>query len=159
MRLLLERTIELLKIQVKENLRLINENQSKFAEMLKDPAAEETKREFEACYAENKKLLIENNDFINLQLMLIDFLDKHKASAALSDDLQQETGENLAEVPIDEDIIFDMTVSEELEFDQLHPLFGNNSFFDKLVGYYTSVEAYEKCSELYKMRDLFTSAR
>ena len=155
MKLLLERTIELLKMQVRENLRIIDENQSRIQEMIKKPVSEEERAEFEACYEENKKLLLENNDFVNLQLALIDFLEKHKTSSALTDEIQ----EDILAFPIDENIIFDMTVSEELTFDNLHPLFGDDKFFDKLVRYYTSIEAYEKCSELYKVRDLNMSAR
>jgi hypothetical protein len=148
MKLLLERTIELLRTKVRENLRIIDENQSRITEMLKNPVSEEEKMEFEACYTENKKLLIENNDFVHLQLVLNDFLEKHKSSSALSDELLDES----IEFPIDENIIFDMTVSEELAWDNLHPLFGDDKFFDKLIRYYTSIEAYEKCSELYKTR-------
>lgn len=155
MKLLLERMIELLKTQVKENLRLIEENQSRIMELIKKPVSGEEKEEFEACYAENKKLLIENNDFVSLQLVLIDFLEKHKSSHALSDDYI----EDISDFPIDENIIFDMTVNEELAFDNLHPLFGDENFFEKLVSYYTSVEAYEKCSELFKTRELYMSAR
>ena len=153
MKLLLERTIELLKMRVRENLRLIDENQARIKEMLKKPVSDEEMEEFETCYAENKKLLIENNDFVNLQLSLIDFLEKHKTSSALTDELQDE----FPDFSIDENIIFDMTVSEELAFDNLHPMFGDEQFFDKLVKYYTSIEAYEKCSDLFKVRDLYPS--
>jgi len=155
MKLLLERTIELLKKQVRENLRLIDENHSRIMEMLNKALSEEEKEEFKACYTENKRLLIENNDFVNLQLMLIDFMEKHKSSNVLYDELQEE----MPEFPIDESIIFDMTVSEELPFDNLHPFFGDDKFFDKLIGYFTSIEAYEKCGELFKARDLHMSAQ
>ncbi|MBN2481212.1 MAG: hypothetical protein JXB19_05700 [Bacteroidales bacterium] len=155
MRLLIERTIELLKLQIKENLRLINKNQAKIVEMLKKPVSDEQKLVFEQCYTANKKMLIENNDFINLQLTLSNFLEKHK----LSDETLDEIPEELPGLPDDENIIFDMTVSEELQFDNLHPCFDDDEFFNRLIEYYTAVEAYEKCSELYKLRNLNLSAR
>ena len=155
MRLLIERTIELLKLQVQENLQLINKNQAEIKALLKQPVSEEQKQVFEKCYLTNKKLLIENNDFINLQHTLISFLEKYKTSDALEDEVPEED----CELPDDDNIIFDMTVSGELRYDNLHPCFEDDDFFSKLIDYYTSVEAYEKCSELYKVRNLFPSAR
>lgn len=155
MRLLIERTIELLKMQVKENLRLINKNQAKITEIRKQPVSKEQKKEFDKCSADNKQLLIENNDFINLQHTLAKFLEEYKTSDVLGD----KTTEDYCELPEDESIIFDMTVSGELKFDNLHPYFDDDDFFNKLIHHYTSVEAYEKCSELFKVRKLYLSAR
>ncbi len=155
MRLLIERTIELIKLHVKENLRLINKNQTKIAEIRKQPVSEEQKKLFDKCSADNKKLLIENNDFANLQHTLANFLEKYKTSDILNDKIP----EGYCDLPEDESIIFDMTISGELKFDNLHPYFYNDDFFNKLIHHYTSVEAYEKCSELYKVRKLYLSAR
>ncbi|MBN1157841.1 MAG: hypothetical protein JXA61_00545 [Bacteroidales bacterium] len=155
MRLLIERMIELLTLQIQENLRLINKNQAKIVEMLRNPVSDEQKLDFEERSAENKKMLIENNDFINLQNTLSGFLEKYKPS----DEYLNEISEELTGLPDDENIIFDMTVKEELQFDNLHPCFDDDEFFNRLIEYYTSVEAYEKCSELYKLRNLHLSAR
>lgn len=155
MRLLIERTIELLKLQVKENLRLINKNQTKIAEIRKQPVSEEQKKIFNKCSADNKQLLIENNDFANLQHALANFLEKYKTSDILSNKIP----EDYCDLPEDKSIIFDMTIDGELKFDNLHPYFDDDDFFNKLIHYYTSVEAYEKCGELYKVRKLYFSAR
>jgi len=139
MKLLIERTIELLKLQVKENLQLINQNQSRLLEIMKLPVTNRKKQVYEECYEANMKLLGENNDFITMQLNLIDFLEKYKDSTVLSDEVPEE----YLELPEDENVIFSMTVDGELVFDRHHPLFSNNDFFTKLINYYTSIEAYE----------------
>ena len=155
MRLLIERTIELLKLQVRENLQVINENQSKILELLKLPVSEKKKAIYEECYGQNIKLLSENSDFISMQLTLRDFLEKHKESPALQNDVP----EDFIEVNDDENIIFEMTVNDELKYDKLHPLFEDDVFFNKLIRYYTSIEAYEKCSELFKSRKIYISSK
>ncbi len=147
MRHLIERTIELLKLQVRQNLDKINLNQSRIKELFEKQNSDEQKKSFELFYAENKKLLTENNEFINLQLNLITFLEKNKDSAALNDG-GETLSEQTFELPSDEALIFDMTVQGELAFDEHHPLFLDEDFFNKLMRYYTVAEDYERCSEL-----------
>jgi len=155
MKLLIERTIELLNLQVKENLQLINKNQSRLLEIMKQPFSGKKKQQYEECYDTSMKLLCENNDFMTMQLSLIDFLEKYKESAMLSDDVPQE----YLEMPEDEEIIFTMTVDGELKYDCHHPMFGNSDFFDRLIGYFSSIEAYEKCSELNRTRKTSFSSK
>ena len=155
MKLLIERTIELLKMQVKENLQLINQNQSRLLEIMKQPVKSRKKKVYDECYEANMRLLGENNDFITMQLNLIDFLEKYKDSEILSDEVTEE----YLELPEDENVIFSMTVEGELKFDNHHPLFSSNEFFNKLISYYSSIEAYEKCSELFQTRKTAFSSK
>ena len=80
---LIQKTISLLKLKVKSNLELINKNQVKIKEILKEPNSSKRTTSFEEHYETNKSLLAENNDFINIQLTLINFLEKYKDSLIL----------------------------------------------------------------------------
>lgn len=155
MKLLIERTIELLKLQVKENLQLINQNQSRLIEITKQPVSLKKRHLYDECYEANMKLLCENNDFMAMQLSLMNFLEKHKDSTALSDEVPHE----YLEMPEDEEVIFTMTIDGELNYDCHHPLFEDNNFFNKLIRYYSAIEAYEKCSELNKTRKTSFSSK
>ena len=52
-------------------------NQKVIKELLKQPNTAERAIEFDRFYSSNKKLLQENNDYINIQLTLINFLERN----------------------------------------------------------------------------------
>ena len=66
MRDMFQKTIDALKKRVKINLKAINNNQKVIKELLAQPDSPERKNEFEKYYSANKKLLQENNDYINI---------------------------------------------------------------------------------------------
>lgn len=145
---LIQRAITILKLHVKSNLEVINQNQSRIKEILKSPASSERSVHFERHYEVNKNLLSENNDLINVQLTLINFLEKYKNSAIIQDSqpLMDLTCIN------DEEEIFTLTVAGNLPFDREHPNFEDNGFFEKLLDYYREREEYEKCQKLIEIK-------
>lgn len=145
---LIQKTISILKLHVKNNLEVINQNQAKIKEILKEPASSERSVNFEKHYEVNKNLLAENNDYINVQLTLINFLEKYKNSPVLHD-TKPAFDINAIE---DEDEIFDLTVKGNIPFDCAHPNFGDKDFFRKLLAYYQEKEEYEKCHELLNIK-------
>lgn len=144
MKALIQRTIDLLKKRVKENLATINQNQTRLNEMLNQPVSPERTYYSEKNYASNKALLAENNDFISLQLTLLNFMEKHKDTLALRE--EEEVAEPSTMSFIDEEEIFDLTIQGKLAFETGHPKYGDDLFIHKLLSYYASVEAYEKCN-------------
>ena len=124
MKELIQKTITLLKLRVKNNLELINKNQVRIKEILKEPNSSKRTTRFEEHYETNKGLLAENNDFINIQLTLINFLEKYKDSSILEDNPP------VIEIkPIkDEKELFKLTVEGETAFNRKHPQFNNESF-------------------------------
>jgi hypothetical protein len=150
MKALIQRTIDLLKKRVKDNLEIINKNQTRINEIIRQPASAERTYHIEKSYAMNKALLAENNDFISLQLALLNFLEKYKDSPTLKDD------ENLAEINpnsiLDDDELFDLTVQGKLKFEFGHPKFNDEFFFNKLLSYFAAIEAYEKCNSLLRLK-------
>ena len=152
MKELIQKTIDLLKKKVRENLDVINQNQTRLNEMLKQPFSSERTYMIEKNYATNKALLSENNDMISLQLNLISFLDKHKET------LNKWEVENLPETEIeiaaylDDNELFELTIQGKLGFSKGHPKFGDETFFNKLLSYYASIEAYEKCTAILNLK-------
>ena len=145
---LIQKTITLLKLKVKSNLELINKNQVKIKEILKEPNSLKRTTMFEEHYETNKSLLAQNNDFISIQLTLINFLEKYKDSSILKDNppvIEIESIKNEKE-------LFDLTVAGAITFDKNHPQYNNDSFFKRLLKHYQDIEAYEKCQALINLK-------
>ena len=149
MKVLIQRTIDLLKTRVKSNLEIINKNQARINEMINQPVSAERTYHIEKSYALNKALLTENNDFISLQLSLLNFLEKYKDSATLNDDNLEELGPNAL---LDEDELFELTIQGKLKYETGHPKYNDELFFNKLLSYFAAIEAYEKCNSLLRLK-------
>jgi hypothetical protein len=148
MRELIQKTISLLKQRVKNNLELINQNQVKIKEILQEPSSSNRSVRFEQHYEINKSLLAENNDFINIQLVLINFLEKYKDSQVFNDNLPVIEIKKIKS----EDELFNLTLKGTLPYNEGHPLYNNKAFFMKLLKHYQDIEAYEKCQELINLK-------
>jgi hypothetical protein len=144
---LIQKTIALLKMQVKSNLEVINQNQTKIKEILQEPASAERSYNFERHYEVNKTLLAENNDLINVQLTLINFMEKYKNSNIL-----EEKNTVIDFHNVDEDELFKLTVNGTVSFEKGHPFFEDEEFFVKLMKHYQEKEEYERCQELLNVK-------
>ncbi len=145
---LLQKTIEVMKTRVKHNLKVINENQKVIKELLKQPNTAERAIEFDRFYSSNKKLLQENNDYINIQLTLINFLEKYKGTAVLDGTKKVIDIFSIT----DEAEIFDLTLKGVVPFNIQHPKYHDGDFIDRLIAHYEAEEEYEKCQELLNMK-------
>jgi len=147
MKALIQRTIDLLKKRVRDNLDAINKNQTRLNEMLNQPVSAERTYHIERNYASNKALLSENNDFISLQLSLLNFLEKYKDKLAIKEE-EEEPSEPNAINFLDDQELFELTVQGKIGYETSHPKFQDDVFFNRLLTYYASQEAYEKCNAL-----------
>jgi hypothetical protein len=152
MKELIQKTIDLLKKKVKENLELINKNQTKLNEMLNQPFSSERTYLIEKNYATNKTLLAENNELIGLQLSLVSFLEKHKESFSRWEDEIEIAPELDMASYLDDEELFELTIQGKLGFETGHPKYKDEAFFNKLLRYYASIEAYEKCDAILSQR-------
>ena len=150
MKALIQHTIELLKKRVKENLDTINHNQAEIRNLLMQPLSAERTYHIDKHYDINKVLIHENNDLINLQVSLLNFLDKYKDSPIMEDD---DMPELTPELYLDDHELFELTIQGKLAFDLSHPRFEDAEFFDKLIRYFSTIEAYEKCNSLLKLKN------
>jgi hypothetical protein len=148
MRELIQRTIEVLKKRVKKNLEQINANQKLIKQLINEPGNPERSTEFVRYYDANKTMLQENNDYINIQLTLINFLDKYKGTAVLEESMPIVDIYSIT----DESEVLDLTIKGIVHFDENHPRFHDSEFIDKLILHYGKIEEYEKCQELTQLR-------
>lgn len=142
MKMMIRKTIDMLRERVKQNLTQIQNNQKEIRELLKQQVSVIRTEQLEKKYATNKSLLAENNDFINVQLTLTNFLEKYEEKSMLS----HVSVESL--IFKNEDECFEHTINGTLMFDLMHPFYEDEKFFSRLLNYYQQLENYEKCSEL-----------
>lgn len=151
MKALIQKTIDLLKKKVKENLETINRNQALVNELLKQPVSAERTYHIEKNYTTNKALLSENNDYISLQLTLVNFLEKYKDQ--LTDKTEADPISESDSISfLDDEELFELTVQGKIGFENSHPKFRDEIFFNRLLSYYASKEAYEKCNALLSLK-------
>lgn len=145
---LIQKTVDTLKSRVKRNLKAINKNQKVIKELLNEPNTPDRAIEFEKYYSANKTLLQENNDYINIQLTLINFLEKYKGTAVLDETLPLVDIYSIT----DEVEVFDLTVKGIVSFNEGHPKYNDGSFIDKMIEHYEKTEEYERCEKLLKLK-------
>jgi hypothetical protein len=146
---MVKKTVDVLKEKVKSNLLEIQSNQMQIRELLKQPVSAERSTQLEEKYAINKVLLAENNDFINIQLSLSNFMEKYSNSNIF--DTQAVTAPCAC---TSEGECFEMTINGVLSFNAQHPFYEDDNFFHKLMKYYQDVEDYENCDKLVKEKSL-----
>lgn len=148
MRELIQRTIEVLKKRIKKNLEQINANQKLIKQLINEPTNPERSTEFVRYYDANKTMLQENNDYINIQLTLINFLEKYKGTAVLEESMPIVDIYSIT----DESEVLDLTIKGIVRFDENHPRYHDSEFINKLILHYGKIEEYEKCQELTQLK-------
>ena len=145
----IQHTIEELKQKVQNNVIVITKNQDAIKQILKHSGTDDYAGQYDVYNSKNRELLTQNNDLINVQLTLVNFIEKYKETAILK-----------PEVPIvdiysvtDAQEVFALTIKGIIEFNNEHPHFNNVVFIDKLIVYYESNEDYERCLELKKQKE------
>jgi hypothetical protein len=139
------KTIESLKDKVRANLLEIQNNQKEIRNLLKQAPSQERTDNLEERYTLNRVLLAENNDFINVQLTLTNFIEKYGNTHIFTQILEN------AE-PQSEDECFELTVNGKMCYNSKHPYFKSDTFFQRLLEYYQIIEDYEKCSKLVNLK-------
>jgi len=93
---------------------------------------------------ENRNLLDENKQLLNLQLSLRKYLSVYK-DAIINDQEQI----NAIERTVNE--WFELTIKGEVELNENHPMINNEDFLNDLLHFYKDCEEYEKCDKVLKM--------
>jgi hypothetical protein len=150
----LRQTIEVLKDRVKDNLSIIHDNEREVRRILEEPVSKNRSAKLEIKYNENKKLLKENNDSIQLQLQITKFLETYKNELESQDNRTEpsQSDYNTEAPQLTREECFDLTINGDLKFDHTHPYFDDDDFFEELLDYYKSTEDYEMCSFLVSIK-------
>ncbi|QQS50282.1 MAG: hypothetical protein IPM71_11915 [Bacteroidota bacterium] len=143
------RAIEELKLKIRNNVEAITQNQNSIQAMLKHKMNEDYAGQFELISEQNRELLAQNNDLINVQLTLVNFLGKYKDTAILRQDIP------LVDIysVTDEQEVFALTIKGKLSFNEDHPFYHSPNFLEKLIHFYMQKEEYEYCQQLNQIKE------
>jgi hypothetical protein len=145
----IKKTIEELKVKIKSNVELINQNQAEIKHMMQRSNAVEINYQYESYNTQNKDLLSQNNDLINVELTLINFVEKYKNTAILKSDIPILDVYSIT----DQQEIFELTIKGIVPFNGIHPFYSSSEFIDKLIRYYETAENYEQCEVLKHLKE------
>mgnify|MGYP006296380785 CR=1 FL=1 len=135
-------TIELLKQRVMNNLGSIKENEKDIRRLMRSSKSPFEEEALAKKLSRNKELLAENNEALRIQFGIIEFMNKYLQT--------KEKGKVI--VYENEDELFDLTATGTLPFDEDHPRFTSDDFYNRLMDYYISNEDYEKCNKLKEVK-------
>ncbi|HYW95597.1 MAG TPA: hypothetical protein VE870_08425 [Bacteroidales bacterium] len=147
---LVNKILKILKDHVNENNREIQYNQEEINRMLNDTSYANRHKELDYKYALNKELLDENDDFINMQLRISEFMEKYSHLFTDDEAINNATVESEENEPMP---YFNKTITGQMNFGPTHPQFNNPRFFSELLMHYQAMENYEMCDYLLKIKE------
>jgi predicted house-cleaning noncanonical NTP pyrophosphatase (MazG superfamily) len=145
---LVKKILRILKDHVSQNNQEIQYNQDEINRLLSAAADNSGSNDLEYKNALNKELLEENEEFIQMQLQISDFMEKYGHLFP-----EQEDSDDNEFIEQDEGLpYFTKTVSGQLDYGPEHPQFHNIRFFNELLKYYQDREDYERCDQLIRIK-------
>lgn len=146
----LQQLIETMRSHVLKNLELIKTNESHIREILTWPLSAERTKELNEGYQYSRTLLSENNDFINLQVSMMNFLNKYKNI------IEENTVKVMVEPEQNQHLsreeYLKLTIEKDIEFDDSHPYYHDQDFFNDIFTYFEQSENYEMCAQLLRLK-------
>ncbi len=162
--------VDMIKERIKFNLQIIRKNEETIRSILSQPVSNERSKLLKVNFSINRKLLEENNDSLNIEIQLINFISKYRevlkhekkniqssgilnsetpsfdSESFQNDNNQEQLEEN------DESNLLNLTLTGETPFNSSHPKFNDKEFFETLLDAYKQKENYEICSYLLKVK-------
>lgn len=147
---LMRQAIDVLKHKVALNLDGIRDNEIRFRKMLSLSKGLGVTLEMNNLLETNKNLLTENFDFINLQISLLKFIEKHQKQEVFSASGNgvEFDSENLLENAD----LFEQTIFDEIAYNNDHPLFYDEDFFGRIMKHFEEQQEADKCSAFIKAK-------
>ena len=148
-----QQIVDIMRKHVLKNLELIKANESHIREVLTWESSVEKNKELNDSYKSSKLLLTENNDYINLQVSIMNFVNKYQNKFEVQTvmEVNQNASSNFGKNLSREDFL-KLTIQSDLTFDSSHPYFNDNDFFNELLSYFQQTENYEMCAELIRIK-------
>jgi hypothetical protein len=130
----LEKALDVLKERLSMNVEQVKKNSLITKEMINQDPFSEFIRDIRI---ENKRILTENKDILQLQLLIHDYINKYDQFYA------PRSKEILKERSVSE--WFMLTINNVVELNKEHPMVHDQEFLNDLLQFYLSKEAFEKC--------------
>jgi len=147
--------LKLLQNKTRNNTALIKENGNLIQSVLKGETQLANGRfNVAEIQAKNSELIKENSEYLRLHNQLLNFMKGVCAEEEKTNAMELEVAveknntkkEKGSIFTVDE--YFDQTISGLIEYNKRHPYFNSEDFRNRLINYYTQIEAYEKCAFL-----------
>lgn len=154
MKAYLKKSVVALKEHIKNNLEKIRRNEKEIKEILKEPVSDDRSTKLTEKFNLNKNLINENNEAINLQKSIMQYMDNYLNHVTFSEELEfDEASQNKSiavntKVEAKREDYFDLTIKKAIDFDQRHPYFHDEGFANDLIKYFIDIEDYEMCARL-----------
>lgn len=148
----LQQLIDSMRKHVLKNLELIKANESHIREVLTWPLSSERTKELNDSYQVSRTLLSENNDFINLQVTVMNFLNKYKNVIEEETVKINSVNNEKNRQHLSREDYFNLTIANDIPFDAVHPYYYDKEFFNQLFSYYEQTENYEMCARILKQK-------
>ncbi len=149
----IQQIIDLMRKHVLKNLELIKTNEGHIREVLMWEQSAERTRELNDSYKYSKTLLSENNDYINLQVSIMNFMNKYQHTMEGTSTVKvSENATHSQNKSLSRDDFFRLTICSNITYNSQHPYFNDEAFFQELLAYFQQNENYEMCAELLNSR-------
>lgn len=132
-----------MKERVMNNLNVVKENESNIRKLLLNEDTFERAYQLQLHFKKNKKLLNENLDYLELQLKIVNLINKYGRTDFMKTQFIQLVKENMLNIDF-----YDETIKGNILFNENHPYYRDEAFIDKLLAHYLSLENFEECSRL-----------
>ena len=146
MKYLLKQILDEMKNKVVSNLEMVKEYKTDIKELLLHPESYARAFNLQMKKKRSRQILNDNLDYLELQLKIIHFIDKYRTNDILKSPLPPVILKNVN--------YFKETSEGRMKFDERHPYFHDESFIEKLMHYYVSVEDYESCKNLSRIKEI-----
>lgn len=147
----LQQLIETMRSHVLKNLELIKANEGNIREILTWPLSAERTKELNEGYQYSRTLLSENNDFINLQVSMMNFLNKYK-NIIEEDNTVKVTVNTQQNEHLSREEYMKLTIDKDIAFDTSHPYYHDQDFFNEIFTFFEQSENYEMCAQLLRLK-------
>jgi len=149
----LQLVIELMRKHVIKNLESIKGNETQIKGILNMPQSHERASSLNECYKISKNLLAENNEFINMQVSIMNFINKYKNIIEIETPVKVAAqSSSVQNSNLSRDDYFRLTIEKDISFNNNHPYFRDKDFYNDLFSYFQQTENYEMCAELVKYK-------
>jgi hypothetical protein len=146
---LFNQLLEEMKDKVMKNLEAVKAFEAEIKKISNTPQNAAMEVYLESRRKKSRQILTNNLDYLELQLKLIQFVDKYRKHDILVQPLPE--GKKFIDPLRD---YFADTVEGRLPFDKYHPFYTDEAFIDRLLAYYISKEDYRKCEQLTQLRKM-----
>lgn len=148
LKLVFRQILEMMKTKVVSNLEEIKTYEHEVRDILNNRTGFEKENEIKIKQQLSRTLLAENNDYLELQLQIVNLVNRYSAAAFMNNSLEElmQSGPGKTDY-------FTETINGNIFFNEFHPHFSDKNFINNLIDHYLASENYEECERLKVIRE------